>query len=146
GLIVPSTSVRGRATSVTLTDVDPFYAAYFFLTGLHERGLEQPGQAAPGQGIAQWGGLDQPVIDLLVAQLADSWQSLPGLRAGRPGWPSGKRWALALSHDCDRPLRNLTTGYLRDVPRFLARREPLRSVNAAAKAVFSGLAALVADD
>jgi hypothetical protein len=145
GLVVPSCAVRA-APRATLEDVDPFRVAHFLLTGRHERGLEQPGQSAPGAAIAEWGVLETPVVDRLAARLASRLAALPGLPQPRPRWPHGRRWALALSHDCDRPERFDAGGYARDALGFLRAGRVQRALGSTLKAGYSAAARMVVAD
>jgi hypothetical protein len=146
GLTVPSCAVRAVDGAASLRDVDPFFAAYFFLTGRHEGGLEQPGQAAPSAAIGQWGVLDRPVVDVFAARLMESLRTTADLAAPRPRWPDGNRWALALSHDCDRPLRYLAAGYMRDCAQHLRRGSASQSAKSGLKAAYAVAAGLTGED
>jgi hypothetical protein len=145
GHTVPSCAVNPAVDAPTQSDVDRYLTAYFFLTGRHEHGLERPGQYAPGADIARWGVLRAPVVDALAAALANDLRSR-GAHEARPRWPDAKRWALALSHDCDRALAYLPVAYSRDVARFMRRGLSARAAKAAVKAAVSAFASRLVPD
>jgi hypothetical protein len=144
-LTVPSSAVDPAAERPCERDIDRYLTTFFFLTGRHERGLEQPGQSAPRAEIGRWGVLRAPVVDALAAALGHELRS-KGMPAARPRWPDEKRWALALSHDCDRPLAYLPVGYARDAARFMRRGLGGRAARAAVKASVSMFAKHVIPD
>jgi hypothetical protein len=145
GLTVPSCAVNPAVGAPAQCDVDRYLATYFFLTGRHERGLEQPGQFAPCADIGRWGVLRAPVVDALAAALAND-LAARGVRAARPRWPDAKHWALALSHDCDRALAYLPGAYARDVMHLMRRGRGTRAAKAAVKAAVSALASRLVPD
>jgi hypothetical protein len=145
GLTVPSCAVNPAVDAPTERDVDRYLTAYFFLTGRHETGLEQPGQSAPGADIEQWGVLHAPVVDSLAAALGDELRA-GGVHDPRPRWPDARQWALVLSHDCDRPLAYLPFGYARDVARYIRRGLGARAAKAMVKTTVSTFASRLVQD
>ena len=110
---VPVGSLIGESA---MPVVDPVLAAYFFLSGRIEHDSHQ--RVFPGiperDSIAEWRLDAVPAVQRLVEALATH---LPNLPPPQPRWPHAKRWALCLSHDCDRLLRFRTRGFARDVVR-----------------------------
>jgi len=145
GLTVPSCAVNPAVDVPAQCDVDRYLTTYFFLTGRHERGLEQPGQSAPCADIGRWGVLRAPVVDALAAALGEELRSR-GAREARPHWPDGKRWSLVLSHDCDRALAFLPGAYSRDVARFMRRGLGARAAKAAVMAAVSAFGSRLVPD
>ena len=145
GLTVPSCAVNPAVDAPTQRDVDGYLTTYFFLTGRHEHGLEQPGQSAPGAEIGRWGVLRAAVVDTLAAVLGSDLRSR-GVHNPRPRWPDAKRWALVLSHDCDRALAYLPVAYSRDVARFMRRGLGARAAKAAVKSAVSAIASRLVPD
>jgi hypothetical protein len=116
--------------------VDPVLAGYFFLSGRIEHDSHARTFAGiPEQDtIAEWHLQAIPVVQRLVDAIATRMPSLP---TPQPRWPRGKRWAMCLTHDCDRLLRFRTRGFGRDV---LRNGTPARErLSSAAKALYSAI-------
>ena len=114
GLRVPSASLTCVSSGAPV--LDPVLAGFFFLSGRvehdsHKREFEG---IPEGDSVAEWRLHEIPPVQRLVRMIA---AKLPELPQPRPLWPQGKRWAMCLSHDCDRLLRFRTHGFRRDVIR-----------------------------
>lgn len=138
GMILPECALADGA-------IDPVRAAHFFLSGQHEPGLEQQGQNVPGRKLEEWGLLQNPTVDVLALRLAERLRGLAPAPP-RPRWPKGKKWALVLSHDCDRPHRYRPLGYCRDSIEFRRKGQAMPAARAAAQAVYSLLMRAVRPD
>lgn len=140
-LRVPAASVIH--VSGTRPGLDPVLAGYFFLSGRIEHDWHE--RTFPGipeqDSIAEWGLDATPVVQRLVQAIA---ARIPALPPPRPHWPRGKRWAMCLSHDCDRLLRFHTRGFCRDIIR--GGSSPSERVASAARALYSAIRSPINSD
>ena len=110
-LVVPEAAVITKPGSKA--HVDPVLAAYFFLSGR----VEQDGHPRTFAGIleqdsvSQWGLATMPIIQKLIAGIKNRIRISE--QPHRP-WPQEKKWAMCLTHDCDRILRFDTPAFARD--------------------------------
>jgi hypothetical protein len=131
----------GRRPEVTAADAehiaeDIVYSTYAIATGALERALPRSPFGVPvarDSGLSTSGVLERPVISMYCSHLASM---LARRRHGDlervPRWPMGKRYAVVLSHDVDRP-------YARPPWAFYGRRFRTNLVQRAPRAAGYGL-------
>lgn len=110
---------------------DLLLAAYYFSTGVWERASARNAFGVPvARGSAMWdaGWLQQPVLNSIARTLRarlDRHVSRLDRDLDTIGrWPDGRRWAIALTHDVDRPLSKPPAAhYRKKLARAAARRD-----------------------
>jgi len=123
--------------------------AAFFLSGMHEndRALMESNRpwATPGARLAEWGLTTEPTVRAAVSAVAERIAgAAPALRPA-PRWPSGKRWALAVTHDVDRYRKYRFDEFVRYAGRLWGRGQPAAAMVALGKAFVSAAGALLTD-
>jgi len=123
--------------------------AAFFLCGMHEKDpaimeSDRP-WATPGPRLAGWGLTTAPTVQAAVCAIAERMARSDSAPPPAPRWPSGKRWAIAVTHDLDRYRKYRVDEFLRYARRLIARGRPAASLVTLGKAVVSSPVGIARD-
>lgn len=104
GNIIPDKSIIRANSSYKLFDI--VYTAHYFLSGIYERCDGNVNELGiPNESAKKWGLQNSPVVNLCASILKKYILNISGIAPAKPQWPENKKWAIALSHDCDQPFR-----------------------------------------
>jgi hypothetical protein len=136
-LYLPNLSIVKRDLS---KQVDFVYVAYYFLTGSFEDNLElHQNSFVPIFDSLICKSINKPIVEICINRLRkfliDKRVSSPA-----PRWPIGKKWALCISHDCDRIKKFRTFSHFRDSFAHIKRKKLVSSIKSFSYANISLLA------
>jgi hypothetical protein len=95
--------------------IDYIYCCAFYLSGFHEKYFIQDFDVGtPGKDIEEINFHKFPIINFFCAELLEVVKKrLPDIRIA-PVWPNNKKFAIIISHDCDRILKYRTKSFFQD--------------------------------
>ena len=136
-LYVPNLSIVQSSLS---KQVDFVYVAYYFLTGSFEDNLElHQNSFVPVFDSVICNAIKMPIVEICISRLRQLLIN-KSVSSPAPRWPVGKKWALCISHDCDRIKKFRTFSHFRDSFAHIKRKKLLSSIKSYSYANISLLA------
>lgn len=120
------------------SSIDWIFIGYYFLSGAFESHSKESNNINLIESIISSSGIDAvPVVNYCSNKLNKYLLSQNITFKPAPKWPNNKKWALCLSHDCDRFFKYRTLNFLKDSKHFLTKKKLSHAINYSLKAISS---------